>query len=351
VMLIWGTTAWIRSGEPFNIDFEGYPKYMRQVRNHPSIVMWEASNHPNRFKDHDIDITHRWVKKVYDTIYSVDPSRIISLSSFIRHTHYGNDAGTLDYEGKSIRAVDEWIADKVTRGNQDSATGYGKEWSVIRTWPGEYYRDMLDSRDRAYFNFEHQESIGQPNWEFTKGKPWHKLHSYEWPYDEGSIGRKLTTGEWEESQAWQAFSAWEAIKKQRLVDYDGFSWCCLHGGPNSGTYQKPLMDCDCRAKLSYWTNKMAFQRVIAGSGDVDIVYGPEDRIAPVVMNLGDARTVDVGITVRDQNGAVVGGKSYTGIGLPGGRTVTKLPDFRPAFPAQGYYAVEYRITGAGGDGR
>ena len=30
-------------------DFDGYPMLIRQGYNHPSIGMWEASNHPIRF--------------------------------------------------------------------------------------------------------------------------------------------------------------------------------------------------------------------------------------------------------------------------------------------------------------
>jgi len=214
---------------------------------------------------------------------------------------------------------------------------------VLRTWPTPYHKDFLESRERAYFNFEHEESIGQPNWALVKGKPWYHLQSYEWGYDEGSIGRRLTTNEWRESQGWQAFSAYEAMRKQRILDYDGFSWCCLHGGANSGTYKKPIIDSYCRAKLAFYTNKMAFQRILAGSGDVDVVYGPDDVVAPVILNLGGSQTVDLSVIVRDMDKNIVDRKTYRDVELPGGRTVTNLPEFRPDFPKSGYYAVEYVV--------
>ena len=344
IMLIWSTTAWIRSLEGFAIDFDGYQQYMRQVYNHPSIVMWEASNHPNRFKRYDQGESDAFVDKVYRTISAVDMSRLISLSSFIGHLHYGNDLGTEDYKGNPITPPPSWTADKVTRGNQDSFTGYGKEWSVIREFPGPYYQNFLDSSDRAYFNFEHEESIGQPNWKFLQGKPYYKLQSYEWDYDTGSIGRRLTFDEWRESQAWQAFSAYESMKKQRLYDYDGFSWCCLHGGANSGTYKKPLLDSFCHAKLAYWVNGTIFQRVLAGSANVDAVYGPGDEISPVIMNLGPECEVDCTITVKTASGKTVDTKTYRDVVLPTGRTITRLPAFKPKYSDTGYYAVEYSVT-------
>ncbi len=345
LMLIWGTTAWIRSEEAFAVDFEGYPQYMRQVYNHPSIVMWEVSNHPNQFRNYGMDYTHDFCEACYSAIAPVDMSRLISFTSFIRHLHYANDRGTVDHDGNPIRAAAAWTAPMVTRGNQDSITGYTKDWSVLRTWPPDYYRDFLESRERAYFNFEHEESIGQPNWNLAKGKPWYRLQSYEWPYDEGTIGRRLSADEWLESQAWQAFSAWESMKKQRMLDYDGFSWCCLHGGANSGTYKKPLIDCLGHAKLAFHVNAMAFQDIIAGSGNVDTVYGPGDKIEPVIINLGVERRADLLVRVMDETGTVVDERTYEDVTLPAGRTVTRLETFRPSFSGNGRHFIEYHVSG------
>src|SRR5690606_30456501 len=125
IYLIWSTAAFIREGEPWNIDFEGYPKFMKQVINHPSIVIWEASNHPNRFKGRDIDETHDFVKSVYQTLSETDQSRLISPTSFWQHTHYANYNGTLDFKGNVISPVSEFMAELNTRGSQDAYTGYG----------------------------------------------------------------------------------------------------------------------------------------------------------------------------------------------------------------------------------
>ncbi len=183
IYLIWSTAAFIREGEAWNIDFEGYPKFMKQVINHPSIVLWEASNHPNRFKQHDISETHDYVKKIYQTISNVDKSRLISPTSFWRHTHYANYNGTKDYQGNSIEAVPEYMAVLNTRGSQDAYTGYGAEWSALRNAPNDWAASCLAANNKAYFNFEHEESIGQPNWELSKGKPQYLISSYEWDYD------------------------------------------------------------------------------------------------------------------------------------------------------------------------
>ncbi len=343
IYLIWSTAAFIREGEAWNIDFEGYPKFMKQVINHPSIVLWEASNHPNRFKQHDISETHDYVKKIYQTISNVDKSRLISPTSFWRHTHYANYNGTKDYQGNSIEAVPEYMAVLNTRGSQDAYTGYGAEWSALRNAPNDWAASCLAANDKAYFNFEHEESIGQPNWELSKGKPWYLISSYEWDYDKGSIGRHLMFNEWRASQAWQAFSAWESMKKQMLLGYDGFSWCTIRGGANMGTYQKPLIDNLRHPKLAYYTNKMVFQKTWAASNNVDVVYGPDDIITPVIHHLGKKKQVNLFVELQTLEGKTIEKKSFQNIKLGEGREVVQLEGFRFKKVTDGIYVVKYEL--------
>ncbi len=344
IYLIWSTAGFIREGESWNIDYDGYPKFMKQVINHPSIVIWEASNHPNRFKQHDISETHDFVQKIYRTLYEADQSRLITPTTAWGHTHYANYDGTFDYEGNRITPVPEYMADLVTRGSQDAYTGYGAEWSKLRTAPVGFAASCLEANDKAYFNFEHEESIGQPNWELSKGKPWYLVHSYEWGYDEGSIGRRLTSDEWRASQAWQAFSAWESMKKQMLLGYDGFSWCTIRGGANMGTYQKPLIDNLRHPKLAWYTNKMVFQRTWAASNNVDVVYGPDDEIVPVIHHIGNKKTVDLLIELKNLKGKTLEKKSFNSIELQEGRYSVQLDKFRFKRQHKGTLAIIYTLS-------
>ena len=168
------------------------------------------------------------------------------------------------------------------------------------------------------------------------------MKSYELEYDEGSIGRQLTVDEWEISQAWQAFSGFEAYKKKRWLDYDGLAWCTLHGGGNTATYQKPLIDYYGHAKLGFHAIKMAFQPTLAGSHNVDIVYGPEDEIEPVIMHLGNALEVNLLVTIRDLDGKVMEQKEYKKILLNEGRSSTVLDSFRPNV-RDDYYMIHYQV--------
>ena len=348
LMFIWQTASWIRLRSPLVADFVGMAEDVRQLRNAPSIVIWQPSNHPS-LTDWQSAMTY-W-HKVYDAIYPNDTTRLITPTADFRHTRVYNDDGTRDNKRRPVDYCDPvWTANRISRGSMDYPTGFGQDWEYLRRWPfpqkwpgNADINSFLNSKERAYFNFEQEETIGQMNWELFKGSPVYKFHSYEWDYDEGSIGRKLSCDEWRESQAWQAFSAYECIRKMRWLDYDGLSWCCMWGGGNMGTYQKPLIDALGHKKLAWYAHRMGFQQQLVGSKDVDMVYGPDDKPLLMVLNLGDEQRTDVMVTVLNTKGKKVYTQKFSNIILPKGRTVTDLGRLLlPGLP-DGYYFFEYTL--------
>ena len=348
LMFIWQTASWIRLRSPFVANFEGMAEDVRQLRNAPSIIIWQPSNHPS-LTDWNSVIAY-W-QKVYDAIYPNDTTRLITPTADFRHTRVYNDDGTRDNKRKPVAVCDPiWMANRISRGSMDYPTGFGQDWEYLRRWPFPHkwpgnadINSFLNSPDRAYFNFEQEETIGQMNWDLFKGSPVYKYHSYEWDYDEGSIGRLLTCDEWRESQAWQAFSAYECIRKMRWLDYDGLSWCCMWGGANMGTYQKPLIDALGNKKLAFYSHRMGFQQQLAGSKDVDIVYGPDDKPQVVALNLGDEVMVDVIVTVKNIRGKQVYSQKFSNITLSAGRTSTEIGKLKFPNLSDGYYFFEYKM--------
>lgn len=346
IMFMWQTPTWIRTGPTTDFDFEGLPKYAKAVRNHPSIVMWQPGNHP--------DYTIEWYQRVHDTLAEVDQTRLISPSADMSRMR-GEFENTI---GNTWRPADDdttwsaWTSPLIARGTMEQILGYGQHWTSLRLLPGLHPRRgmelevrmaYLNSKTHAWFDFESEESIGQDNWNLIRGKPYHHMHSYELYYDVGSIGRILEFDEWRESQAWQALSAYEAYRKKRWLGFDGMTWCPLRNGGNTATYKKPLVDYHNHAKLSYHAVTMAFQPVLAGSKNVDIVYGPGDTIPVMVMNLGKSRTVDVMVVVRSMDGSKMAETVFEDVKLPDGKGVVDLGDWMPELEPEHYYAFEYIV--------
>lgn len=343
----WCSPAWIREGDERSVDTANVGTYIRQLYNHPCIINWELGNHPNAFDKKDEGATtgrtDDFVRKTVTAVLAADSSRLITPTTFWGHTHYGNDLGTLDWKKRPITAVPEYTHPLVTRGSQDAITGYGASWNYLRGWPSGVSKDCLDNKIRAWFNFEHEESAAQPNWNLSGGSPWHHLRSYEKPYDLGSIGRTLELDEWRASQGWQAFSAYESMRKQIWHGVAGFSWCTIEGGSNGGTYEKPLIDPLGYSKLAWHIHKLFSTQVLAGSDNVDTVYGPADRITPCLFNIGGTRRVDLTVIVKAPNGAISDQRRFSNMKLEGGCTLTKLPPFQPKLPTDPYCAIEYTV--------
>lgn len=354
LMLVWQTSAWLRETKATNLDMDLLGACVKEVRNHPSIVIWQPMNHPIWGS---WESTMNVYNDIYNTITPLDKSRLISPSADSRQFEHRNDAGTQTLDGQVDECDSVWTAPLICRGNMGYVLGYGETWPTLRQWPqlekenyplymdrGAWFvQSFLDSKERAHFNFEYDETAAQPNWNIHRGKPTYQVESYEWDYEKGSIGRRLTFDEWSASQAWQAFAGYEVTRKQRWLDYDGFCYCCLRGGPNTGTYQKTLLDYYGQPKLAYYAMRMVFQNILGGSKNVDMVYGPNDLIPIIVMNLGNEKTVTLTVTVKTLDGDVVKAEQFPGLVLSAGRSINDVANWDPKLDVEGLYVFEYSV--------
>ncbi len=341
IIFIWQTPHWFREGGIEEFDAYTYARYMKNVRNHPGIVIWQPTNHPV--------YSPEWYGSVMEALSKEDPGRLISpaadIAAHMRIDTFPGDNGT---------AIPHWTHPQLARGNMEQTTSYGVDWSVIRKLGQGLDEDVADLNDRirmeylnsdshAWFDYESEETIGQPNWNLHEGKPYYHMYSYEKDYNIGNVGRIFKFSEWQESQAWQALTAYEAYRKKRWLDYDGMNWCPLRGGPNTATYMKPVIEYSGQPKLSYYALQMVYQPVLAGSRNVDLVYGPDDTVPITVMNKGKPRTVDIQVVVKTMKGKQVARKIYPGVILEGGRTVTNLGNWKPELEPGNYYGFEYSV--------
>ena len=88
---------------------------------------------------------------------------------------------------------------------------------------------------------------------------------------------------------------------------------------------------------------MVFQPVLAGSKNVDLVYGPNDQVPVCIMNMGDEKKVDLVVTCKNSSGEEVFSKKYPNIELQKGRNVTDLDNMNLSIKKEGYYTFEYKV--------
>ncbi len=67
----------------------------------------------------------------------------------------------------------------------------------------------------------------------------------------------------------------------------------------------------------------------------------------MIINIGDERQVDLEIIVYNLKNEIIEKKIYPDVKLAAGRTVTSLLEFRPSFPSDGYYIIEYIVKQKG----
>jgi hypothetical protein len=332
ILYLWSTTSWIRSGTPWGVDLDGLPAYVKQVRNHPSIAVWEACNHPTVGQKYDrgADDWNRFYAAVHDAIYPHDPSRLILPAAIVGPAV---DMPAMQRPG-------------MTFGGMHSPLGGGHEWSRLMAFPANLpdVAHYMSRKDRAYIIAETHTVVGHPNWELARGKPWTDVEFYEQNMEERVVGRSFEKDEWGQSQALQALSAYEQLKTFRLVGFDGYSWCCLNGGANTATYKKPLIDYMGHAKLSWYAVRMVSQSVLACSTDSEIRYTSGRPLRAVVLNIGPERRVNVIVRVHDLDGETVAEKIFSDLLLPAGRTCSPLPAVEIGNVPQGGYVVVYEVN-------
>ena len=164
MMYIWVPTGWTRKqwtstnknpdGSKMSLDksVEEFTVDIRQIRNSPSIVMWEIFNEGVSKKKR-----RSLFEAFYPAIYNTDSSRfIMPLKGYYR---------------------DEPM---VVKGGQIDTLGYAKKWKGLRDKPLDELGRYEKHSKYGMYAVEFAEVVGQDNWGLVKCKPWYKVHSYEW---------------------------------------------------------------------------------------------------------------------------------------------------------------------------
>ena len=335
------TVAWGREWR----QGEAYLRQIREVFHHPSIIMWEGSNEYH---------AHPWdIDLLYDnfcrTVRKIDATRLLCPCS---HLYYGGglygeegfyyqDDGRSDQDFAPAESSWGWRDPLVVRSahTYEILLGYGGKWDTFRrtAWPSQ--PPLFESREHAYLVSEFA-VIGRPDPEIPQYRLYAKHDSYELSDEKNAIGCWLGEDGWRESQAYQALCAGHAIKKLRSSGADGILWCCLSGGANDASYLKPIIDFYGYAKYAFYTLREGFADVLCFGDFTDVVAGPSFTVRPVLSGGEEGKSYAVRLSLRDHSGQEIDCRQFQAV--PGGG-LTRLPAWKPAFPENGYYLIEYAV--------
>ncbi len=350
ILLIW-TTRYIDSIE--SVQWQGKWRakeaYVEQIKNrinHPSIIMWEGSNElrPNNQQINDA------FSEFVPAVKAADQSRLICPVSHLyyaadlyptRGCEYLSEDGLHDHNGNLTDVSEYWDDELVVRSAHTYSLlcGYGTGWDKMRLQSWGEQEKLINSDKHAYTVSEYA-VIGRQN-PNTKEANLDYFNSFSYEFsDEKPLGIDFSQNDWEISQAYQALCAYHCTKKLRLMNVDGFLWCCLMGGANDGGYLKPLIDNYGYKKSGFHTIKSAFQEVCAFVDKADMKFGGKFSLKPVLFGkIG--KKYDVVLSCTDRFGNLLKEHVYSNITVA--NRITYLPEYDFGLTDFGYYGIKLEV--------
>ncbi len=323
---------------------DAYRQQMRQVINHPSIIMWEGSN--------ELHTDCKHVDRVYDefvrTVKAEDETRLLCPVS---HLYYGGGIyecgcdyydtyGKKNSKGERKKSSFGWVDKDVVRSAHTYCLllGYGCSWRNMATQNWRWQDELFEERQKAYIISEFA-IIGRQNNETEESKEFINTDSYEYADEKNALGFSFTNSEWRLSQAFQALCTGEAMKQLLKRDADGMLWCSLWGGANNASYLKPVLDFYGYKKLAYYALTEKFQDVVAFNAEADVLYHEGYCLTPVVCGLAVGKRYGVQVEVLDEQGDMAESKRFSFVADKRIMTLEQIP----LSIADGYYTVRYVV--------
>lgn len=351
-MLIW-TTRLIDSVESIFMNDEwrmadAYAEQIKEVRQYPSIIMWEGSNEAKGLFPQ--------IDKIYDqfvtTVKAVDKTRLLCPCS---HLYYGGglydssreipceyyqENGLADQDMNPAKSSFGWLDEDVVRSahTYEITLGYGCEWDWLVKQEWKAQAAMLQSKKHAYIVSEYA-IIGRMCPDTEETKEYFNPNSYEFGNEYSSLNTQLSNDEYELSQAHQALCALYVNKKMRMLDVDGMLWCCLQGGANDASYLKPIIDFYGYAKFAFYILKDYYRNnycIIDCDGPF---WNSQSKIRPILIS--EKGTYHVCVQVLDEYQNVVYKKGYE-VQATAWQSPLGVCDWTPS--EAGYYIIQTEVT-------
>ena len=322
---------------------------VRDLRNHPSIVIWEMGDETLQCDNHFRRM--RFFDLMHDLVLESDPTRPIVPSGYYSgmvtgFSGFDPDAGG-DPDVRAIRVASEYplydkpnVAWDVHMGNVANLNALtdlmnGKKPLIFTEFGGCNALPDPSLTSAEYGGFHWNKT---PFWNVEPAKS-----------DIGIFGRMIGPDDWRETQAMSAAKlgfligalrqhpdAVAAYQFVMLIDY----WTIYVGAT----------DIHGNAKLAFHIAKSHFEPVFITALQGNAIVGAEAARDVTVNNQGpDIAGATLRVTVRGDGGAAAVEAVFKGVDAEGGVALTKVASLDISSLREGIYAFEYVMTD--GEGR
>ncbi len=325
---------------------EGYIHQIKDVINHPSILLYEGLNEQGLYQQ-DIDASYR----AFSSLKEVDPTRLLSPVSHLYYAadsydlgcFYYQDDGRKDHFGGPVQADPSWNDPSIVRSSHayNWLLGYGLGWDKLRKQDWSGYLDLLKSEKTSFLVSEFA-LIGRANPNAPKAREFFNSDSYEYG-DEKALGYDFNH-DFLLSQAYQALGAKSASKKMLGDGVDGLLWCALSSGANEGSYLKPPFDYQGYPKLSFYALRETFQDAVCFDSSTDILWGEGHTLQPLLCGCPDNKIYRIEIRVENLEGKTLSKILLGPVQLD--RSVVQLEEREMPNLEDGYYRIVYEVSEA-----
>ncbi len=337
---------------------------IKKIRNHPSIIIYEGLNEvgghgrikrwdftsrestplieglidkeKKPLREYYIKSLDRFYQKYIRIINSVDNSKLICPDSSLNPFQY--------FQG-SPELLDIFLAENVFWDVHDYV-GWYTDFSQMYNYDNIYW--PKDKKRPVMLNECGAEAM--PNWSLYKGLPWYGVWLNNGrscaEIEKARLGKSfniLQNSEVHLSQAFQGLCIQQTVNFLRTTGADGMNINLIADGLAEGCYHKGVTDLYRKGKIGYFVTKMCYQDILVTGMDGDFIFSKNDKLKlrlttdkKLKEQKGTLRVI-----IKDMEGKIVDETSLdvklSEVG------VQQLREYRPNFPKQGFYQIEYIV--------
>jgi hypothetical protein len=364
LMLIWEgyCSAWSQNPHIEDLARRDIPKMVRDLRNHPSIIVWVLGDEAFYYAPADpAQNTYQnkrshYVELVHERVTENDPSRLIvpvggwaEDLTLVIEKFVGRGLSLQEAKKKSLELLPIFGSPNVYWNLHRQPSGVEAEPVYAAL---ERYRKILCGAGKPV-TFDEFGCEGMPNWDLCEEEWWHKHWTISPFLPAGKkfieptlIGRELSVDDWQVSQAYEASVNWRVLSFLRENDaFAGFSVVVLRD--NLTCYQG-LVDARGRGKLAFFLFQNMLSQFFTSAMHGNYLFKREGQLSITVSNNGPAlKGGKLKVKITNEDDTATEEKIISELTLRSG--LTHVLSYELKHLPGGLYSIEYYLYDENGD--